>query len=250
MNAHFVLIVRMRWIWFVQTAVVSWYDGRNEKHKAMETLKQIVLATGLLAFAGIVALAQPPVVTVRTDQTWHTTSVDNAYMNKQIAKAAEKYKEYAPIPRIAFYDIAYPKDKSEFVQLNGHGLMLISTSTQDQNELPLKRVYIVSDGAEIELKVLERTFIKEADPASRIAKTFSLFREDSIFIFPIYLNSQSAELKIDFAKNRNGMKVAAFDGKLPPELSGLNGRKPDEGKSFDAPLVVLMKREYPGYFKH
>lgn len=216
----------------------------------MGILRQCVFISVVLAMGAVFIVGQNPIVTVQTDTKWHKNSVDNAYMNKQIAEAAEQYKEYAPIPRIAFYDIAYPKDKSEFAQLNGYGLILISAMAQDENELPLKRVYVVADGKEVELKVLETTLIKETNPKGQVAKTFGLSRADSIFLFPIYLKSSSAELRIDFAKNRNGMKVASFDGVLPVELSGLNGKKPDENKIFNDALKVFMKREYPGYFKN
>jgi len=211
---------------------------------------KFVVVSIVLAFGTVAGLAQTPVVTIQTDSVWHKNTVDNAYMNRQIAEAAEQYKEYAPIPRIAFYDIAYPKDKSEFVQLNGYGLILISTMAQDENELPLKRVYVFKDGKDVELKLLEKTFIKEVNLNGQVSKTFGLFRVDSIFLFPIFLKSSSAELRIDFAKNRNGMKVASFDDVWPVGLSGLNGKKPEENKTFDAEVKVFMKREYPGYFKN
>ena len=201
-------------------------------------------------FSGVCSAAQNPTITLQTGSRWHTDRVDNAYMNKQISEAAEQYKEYAPIPRIAFYDLAFPKDKAEYARLNGYGLLLVSTTSQDENELPLKRVYVVENGKEIALKVIKETFIKEANTKSQVAKTFGLFRVDSIFLFPIYLNSASAELRIDFAKNRDGMRVASFDGIWPVELSGLNGKKPDEIRTIDDEMKLFMKREYPGYFKN
>lgn len=216
----------------------------------LDRLRKTLFVGIVLIFSGIGLVAQTPTITLQTDIRWHTDRVDNAYMNKQITDAAEQYKEYAPIPRIAFYDLAYPKDKAEFARLNGYGLLLISTSSQDENELPLKRVYVVENGKEIALKAFNETLIKETNAKSQIAKTFGLFRADSIFLFPIYLNSPSTELRIDFAKNRDGMRIASFDGIWPVELSGLNGIKPVESKTIDAHLKLFMKREYPGYFKN
>src|SRR5688572_4235260 len=91
-----------------------------------------VIVVGLCVFE---VIAQS--TTVVGPSTWHATPVDNERMNNRIASAAEQYKEYAPIPRIALYDIGYPMDAAEFTELNGHAILLISSMSQDPSELPL-----------------------------------------------------------------------------------------------------------------
>jgi len=207
-----------------------------------------LIVVAILVCSVAMVSAQDPLITVRTESKWHANTVDNASMNKRIADAAEQYKEYAPIPRIAFYDIGFPKDKAEFEELNGHGLLLVSAMSQDESELSIKKVYIIVNGKEIELKTLKQLLVKETDPESRIVKTFGSYRADALYLFPVYLRFEIAELLIDFAANRKGMKIANFEGNDPNLLKFLPRTKPDSKKSIDEPMKRFMKREYPGYF--
>jgi hypothetical protein len=194
--------------------------------------------------------AQEKVVTVISESKWKQNKVNVADMNKRINDAAEQYKQYAPIPRIAFYDIGFPKDKAEFAELNGYGLLLISAMSQSEVELPIKRVYVVVDGQEIELKSLKQILTKEGNSESQIVKTFGLYRTDTLYLFPVYLRVQQADILIDFAQNRNGMKIASFDGEIPDTLKNLpTNIKPTEQKSFDDAMQRFMKREYSGFFE-
>ena len=167
----------------------------------------------LLVFVVCIAttvFAQEKTVTVITETEWHQNRVNITQINKRIIDAAEQYKEYAPIPRIAFYDIAFPKDNSEFEQLNGNGLLLITAMSQDSTELPLKRTYVVSDGKTVELKPLKQVLSKEGNLEGQIVKTFGTYRMDSLYLFPVYLRFQPANVLIDFATNRNSMKNSRF----------------------------------------
>jgi len=168
-------------------------------------------------------------------------------MNTQISDAAEKYKEYAPIPRIAFFDIGYPKNKVEYGELNGYGILLVSSMSQDASELPLKRVFFSSNGQDHELVFLKEFKTMLASNDSQTAKTFGLHRVDSLYLFPVYFRFQKGELKIDFSKNRDGMKLAEFDGEVPQTLRNLPTSKPLDAKVIDERLKIFLKREYPGY---
>lgn len=210
--------------------------------------KHFYLVASLLFFA-LTVLAQEKNVTVATQPEWHQNKVDALYTNKRISDAAEEFKDYAPIPRVAFYDIGYPKDKAEFEELNGYGLLLISAVSQKETELPLKRVYILLDGKEIELKSLKQILTKEENSKSQVVKTFGAYRVDSLYLFPVYLRTQTGAILVDFAQNRNGMKIADFDGDIPEVLKDMPNRKPSERKVSDAALERFMKREYPGFYE-
>lgn len=205
--------------------------------------------SAFLLFLAPLAFAQEKTVEVTTESRWHQNKVTIAYMDKRINDAAEQYKEYAPIPRIAFYDIGFPKDKTEFGELNGYGLLLISAKSQTEAELPLKRVYVILDGKEIEFKPLKQVLTKEANPDNQVVKTFGLYRMDTLYLFPVYLRMQQTDVLIDFAQNRNGMKIASFNGETPDFLKDFPKTKPSEGKSFDEAIERFMKREYPGFFE-
>ncbi len=102
----------------------------------------------------------------------------------------------------------------------------------------------------MELKALKVINIKEQSLESRVAKTFGIFRTDSIFLFPTYVNAPNAELLIDFNQNRTGMRVATFDGMLPSVLKNVGKMPPLENKKIDDALKLFMKREYPGYVEN
>ena len=217
------------------------------KKQTLVRISFLLLLVG--AACGLAVQAQEKPVTVTTGDKWHRNRVDVAYMNKRISDAAEQYKQYAPIPRIAFYDIGYPKDAEEFERLNGHGILLVSAMSQNASELPIAKVYAVAGGQTVELKSLKRYLSEEADPASRVVKTFGAYRADELFLFPVYLRLQRAELLVDFAQNRTGMKLAAFDGTTPEALGALPNRRPTAQTGFENALEVFIKREYPGFWE-
>ena len=199
----------------------------------------------LLGF--VITIAAQDTTHIVSDAKWHRGAVDNAYMNRQIEQAAEEYKQYAPIVRIAFYDIGFPKDKAECEGLGGYGILLITALSQDGSELPVKRAYVASGGKEIELTKLNDLYIKVPTTDSQIVKTFGQYRVDSLYLFPVYARSLAGELRVDFSANRNGMKVAAFDGSTPDGLKFLPMTKPSVAKPGDAALTAFLKREYPAY---
>jgi hypothetical protein len=213
----------------------------------MTSIYRPLLMFLLAVLATVPIFSQDKVVTLASETKWHRHAVDNAYMNGRISDAAEQYKQYAPIARIAFFDIGYPKDKAEFDQLNGYAILLISALSQSPDELPLKRAYVTVDGKQIELKGLNEISIKNEALTSQVVKTFGQYRSDALFLFPVYLRFQVGELLIDFNRNRNGMKIATFDGSKPEGIRNLPAAKPEAAKSSEKAVQQFIKREYPGY---
>lgn len=211
--------------------------------------KFFAVLLALVSFAVVSASGQAT-VSVMSDSQWHGDPVDNAYMNRLIADAAEKYKEYAPIPRISFYDIGYPRDKDEAAKMNGYAVLLVSALSQDPDELPLKRAYVHAGGKDFELKNLKAIKIRNTDTASQNVKTFGQYRVDALYLIPIHLRLQKGELLIDFNKNRDGMRLAKFDGTVPSDIKFLPDTMPDEKASFQDALEQFLKREYPGYLEN
>jgi hypothetical protein len=210
-----------------------------------ENFKKFSLLVIVLLYFASSAFAQT--ITVNSDTRWHSKSVSISSMDKRISDLAIEYKEYAPIPRVAFYDIGFPKDVAEFKELDGFGILLISALSQNNAELPLKKVYISIDGKEIELTLLKQNFNKQTDSTSQIVKTFGEYRVDSLYFFPVYIRKQKAELLIDFAENRVGMKLTDFGDEMPESVKKLPDTKPS-GKAFlTEAMKGFMKREYPGF---
>src|SRR2546426_1728471 len=98
-----------------------------------------------IAFAALssAARAQAP-LHLESDAGWSHGSVSNAALDARLAAAAVQYRSYAPVPRIAFFDLAYPKDSTEAAAMNGYTVLVVTAVVQDSTELPLPRVYVRS----------------------------------------------------------------------------------------------------------
>ena len=162
-------------------------------------------------------------------------------MWQNIKEAAIKYQQYAPLPRVAFFDITYPKDKKEYEELGGHGVLLVTAISQLKEELPIKDVYVTTQNSKVKLEKIgfKISFIPEKPKV--VIATVGKYREDSIYLFPMYLRAQSGHLTIDFSKNRAGFILSEF----PYEQDELPIKQPaKKGPSKEA-LNKIIKREIP-----
>ncbi len=145
------------------------------------------------------ALAQQ--VRVSEELGWTTQPGTPAAIQRRIKDAAKQYEEYAPIPRIALYDVAFPKDRREYEALNKHAIVLVTAITQDPAELPLSRVYIRRRGQDAKLtKVVAWRSETESDSLTR--KVFGKYREDAFYLLPIETYFEPGLLLLDYEQNR------------------------------------------------
>jgi hypothetical protein len=180
--------------------------------------------------------------------TWRDKPATPERMNERIEGAADKYKAYAPIPRVVFYDIGYPRNNEELAALDGHAVLLITALSQERDELPLKRVYVSLEGQETNLTSLKSVLSEDVNSDGQPAKTFGRFRADELYLLPAYLRLKPADLLVDFARNKVGLKAASFGSAVSPEVAKLVIRPPaGRGPAVDA-LDVFIKREFPGFF--
>ena len=82
--------------------------------------------TLLCGAVGVWPAAGQDVVHRESPVLWRRTPVTNSILDDRIRQAALEYRSYAPIPRVAFYDIAYPKDSLEFEALAGYAVMVLT----------------------------------------------------------------------------------------------------------------------------
>ncbi len=94
-----------------------------------------------LAALSSAAWAQAP-LHLETDAGWSHGAVSNAALDARLAAAALQYRSYAPVPRIAFFDLAYPKDSTEAAAMHGYAVLVVTAVVQDSTELPLPHVYV------------------------------------------------------------------------------------------------------------
>lgn len=203
-----------------------------------------VLAALLMLMAlGSIALAQDE-KHLETDGTWSKGPVGTAEMNRRVAQAALDYREYAPIPRIGFYDVAYPANSQEYTNLAGHGLLLITAITQDNAELPLKRVYLNSAGKEIELQLIVSALSKKVD--ERSLATFGPYRMDALYLLPLQSRVEKIDLMIDFAVNRKAFRVGTISGRSRTQGAD-SAVKVSPNQPAEESLRRFIEREYPGF---
>ena len=208
--------------------------------------KKIKLLSFVLLILAMDSNAQP----VISQQKWQKNSVAIAGMNQRISDAAEKFKQYGRIPKIAFYDIGYPKDEKEFDELNGYGFLLVVALAQDEKDLPLKRVFVSEGGKETELKLVKTVLSKSEDTESLVYKTFGAYRMDALYAFPVYLRMKKGDLIAEFGLGKEGLKMASFDGNKPAIIKILPDKMPTEQGLPDAASEKFIKSKYPGFFEN
>lgn len=181
---------------------------------------------------------------------WGKQPVTPVSMNERIEAAAVKYAANAPIPRIVLYDIAFPDGDKEYAALDGNAVILLTAVSQNRDELPLQKVYAVSEGKEIELELMKVVLaeLEQADAAS--VKTFGRFRADALYLLPMSLRVKNVDLLVDFQGNRTAFKIATFGTPLPDDVKALVSIKPSGAGPSQTALETFVKREYPSFFQN
>lgn len=205
----------------------------------------IVTAAVWLALAAVAAHSQQTHLEVSNG--WARKPVTNGVLDARLRQAAAQYREYAPVPRIALYDMTFPVDSAEAVRLNGFGVVVITAVAQDSAELPLRRVYLRSAGRDIELQSIATLRSSLDSSQSAVIATFGVHRFDALFLVPLApLQSDGAELLIDFAIRRNGFRIGVIEaGGLPSGLGSYRAPSKTTAPSTTA-LRSLIAREFPG----
>lgn len=177
--------------------------------------------------------------------SWTKHPVSPATMNDRIERAASEYRQHAPIPRVALFDIAYPADEDEYKALDGYAVMLVTVLSQTVDELPPRRVF-VKVGEETSNLTLIASVFSNADPAQLTAAVFGTNRWEGLYLFPVYLKGVAQELLTDFARNREGFVLTRFREQDLQDFP-FTVTKPKAGKPNPGALATIISREFPGF---
>lgn len=177
---------------------------------------------------------------------WASQPVSPMEMNIRIEDAAAEYEEYAPVPRIALYDIAYPKDIEEFSATDGNGLLLVVVIVQNDKETPPKRAYLRAQGKDVPLTLISSVSSKQGED-NKVGKVFGRFRWEGLYFFPVYLRQEAEALMLDFAINRQGFVLGEFTNSSTDEFKYLPSTKPKGIGPSITKLIAFVDREYPGF---
>jgi len=209
-------------------------------------MRRTLLTAGAIALAGCPSVIRAQVAKhVEEPVNWAGAPVSDSVMSARLREAARQFRQYAPMPRIALYDLAYPADTLEYQRLRGNGVFLVTAVAQDSTELPVARVFLRDPAAgERELRRLGVACGHLPDTEVSIIGTFGTFRCDAFYVMPIELRAGTGDVLVDFAAHRQGFRVVQFDGEVPPAFRGL--RPSGSAPVADSVFASLLAREYPG----
>jgi hypothetical protein len=192
------------------------------------------------------ALAEDDVVHVVTSNPDVNGSVTPAAFDRRIEEAAKAFLAQHPqgAVRIVQFDSAYPLDIAEYRAMHGYGVLLLTSISQDETELPLTRAYIdEGDGVIVALQQVSSERL-ETPEGSLTRQAYGPYREDAFFIVPLAVAEKHPRILCDFARNRSGFIVN--DAPFVPDL--LVGAKSGTKRPPDMALVYkFLAREYPGF---
>src|SRR5947207_4567777 len=182
---------------------------------------------------------------LETDAGWSHGAVSNAALDARLAAAALQYRSYAPVPRIAFFDLAYPKDSTEAAAMNGYAVLVVTAVVQDSTELPLLRVYARSVGGDLDLPLVARvaSWLPATDTVVR--PTFGRFRLDASYLLPLTARTSQGDLLVDFAAHRQGFRLIHFAGDIPEPVRRLRFTGSSSQQPAAATVWAMVQREYP-----
>ncbi len=207
---------------------------------------QTAVLVGVLACGSSDASLDEPLHLVG-EGSYTLQPVSNETISARIQEVAVEYRAYAPIPRVGFFDIAFPANGEEYSEMAGHGLMLVTVLVQDEEELPLSRLYVDSDSTQEDLTLLT-SVLSAVDPQDEvILATLGPHRMDALYLFPVAYIASTASLLADFAKNREGFKLDNFGGEVPEMIRHLPMGTTTAERPSEARLLQMVEREFPGF---
>ena len=197
------------------------------------------LLFALLVFGASLPAQAQDVAHVVSEATWRNTPLTNAVLDDRIRQAAERYREYAPIPRVAFYDIAYPRDPEELEALGGHAVIAVTALSQDSTELPVARLYLERASGLHRLSAVGGAASRVGE--ATIASVFGDYRADALYLIPVNDGTKPAEIMMDFRRNREGFRL----GTGPGAIDELPIRRAELNRPSAETVARFIQREFP-----
>jgi hypothetical protein len=118
---------------------------------------------------------------------------------------------------------------------------------QDPQELPPGRIYGVYEDVEYPLSEIHSSLTTSTND-TLVSAVFGPNRWDGLYLFPVYLTRDRAEVLLDFAIRRNGFVLGRFRSE---DLSRLgyefSNERPPVSKPSSTAVIELVRREFPGF---
>jgi hypothetical protein len=181
-------------------------------------------------------------------RSWAQTPTVPEGMRQRVEESAIEFQQHAPVPRIGLFDIAFPSSATELRDTDGYGVLLITALSQDENELPPKRLFVTLDGREHALRLISSTRTPPTQ-SPNVERVLGANRWDALYLFPVYLMQDGAALSMDFAENRDGFVLGKFSTESRDALGYdmLAGETPISDNAPSDAIMRMVAREYPGF---
>lgn len=192
---------------------------------------------------------QTAVAQTLTQRPVSQNPVSPADMAGRLEKSAINTAKIAPkgAARGSSVDFSWAASPEEYRALAKHVVVLVSVVTQDQAELPLRRVYVNIDGRETELTRLS----SQLSGVRKGSKTYSVlgpYREDGFYLAPAGSMMADGYLQADFAVRRNGFNLYKLPGTPPDFIKADSDPMPaPNAKPATPALQTMLQREYKGF---
>lgn len=161
---------------------------------------------------------------------------------------AKRLQDRGGSPALRLWDYVFklPDSATEFAATGRYGLLLVSVLTQKPEELPLRRVYIRSNGPDLPLQNL-LSWRSEYDSKLLAYTVYGRYREDGFYLLPMGPMTRDGMLVVEYGTS------GVYDNllKLPEPIVVQRGFATSDPSSDVKPdpkaLRALMERKFRGF---
>jgi hypothetical protein len=194
-----------------------------------------------------IGLAPPPYTHAQAGLGSHQGSTTHDIILTTLRESLSDMPADTTAQRQVIVDLAYPASAEEFNAMGGWTLLLLSATSHDSAELPLKRAYVRVGEKLVDLQQVSGSKCSTLPPEEdALIRAFGPHRCDALYYLPVVFTLMPIELLVDFATVRSEFIVTRFPmssshGSLP---SGIDLEAPIGVPSPDA-AEAFAKREFP-----
>ena len=203
----------------------------------------------LAAAATVLVLASPVFAQVLDKKPVSKNPITPETIEQRLQDSAESTRKMSArgAARSALIDFAWPQDKAEYLALGKYVVVLVNAVSQEADELPLKRVYVESNGREITLEKIG-SIRRDVPKSSPVYAMLGRYREDAFYLAPADTMMRKSTVMVDFAVRRSGFRLYELPGTPPAFVKADRKPMPASGATPDAAaLKRIVEREYSGF---
>lgn len=206
-------------------------------------MKIFLLITSLL-FISFASFADEEITHIVVKGNSVSEKLSKLKMQSTLIESAKEFERYGQVARVTHHDMAYPKDRDEYIKAGGFGVLWVTSHSQLKSELPIKNFRISIEN--IGTMVLKPIYSFTSNERNKfVAKILGGNRTDVIYMIPFFEEMKGATLLADYSANRKDFILGHIEDEYPVEL-GTPFNLPTQLNYPDLEIFnVMLKREYP-----